>query len=113
MTNYKKLMEYYEKAKVAICHASSGPLIYTVKYELPAIVIPRRKHLGEAWADHQLRTVKALITAKEPMRQFLFEVEELEAAIRFALEHQVGKLKYTTGKSQITTLHDAVREACT
>jgi len=104
-------LKYYQECDLIVSHASSGPLIYAAKFLKPIILVPRRKHLGEAVADHQIDTINALRTVEDSNRVILDDLENLPLEINNMLniktEHQVNP-----STKWLTRLHEGIRESC-
>ncbi len=45
--------EFFQKARVVVCHAGIGSIIQALNYEKPFIVVPRLKRFHEHNSDHQ------------------------------------------------------------
>jgi UDP-N-acetylglucosamine transferase subunit ALG13 len=51
---FDELAEHARRARVVVCHAGVGSIMLARRCGHRPIVVPRRRHLGEAVDDHQL-----------------------------------------------------------
>lgn len=54
------LAEHTREARVVVCHAGVGSIMLARRYGHRSIVVPRRRHHGEAVDDHQLFLARRL-----------------------------------------------------
>lgn len=74
-------IEYIRKAKLVISHAGIGTIILCKKYNIPIIVLPRRKKFGEHGTDHQLEIARILEKRSDNCVFIIFHEDQLENKI--------------------------------
>ena len=76
----KQLILEIKKANVVVAHAGAGNIISVLAEKKPLVIVPRRKKFDEHTDDHQTELAKVL--AKEGKCASVFEINELEKAIK-------------------------------
>ncbi|MGH2745050.1 MAG: glycosyltransferase, partial [Thermoleophilaceae bacterium] len=72
------------EARVVVCHAGVGSIMLARRCGHRPIVVPRRRHLGEAVDDHQLVLARRL--AQSGLVTLVEDESELGAAVRAPAE---------------------------
>jgi UDP-N-acetylglucosamine transferase subunit ALG13/glycosyltransferase involved in cell wall biosynthesis len=82
---FREADDLIRQARLVISHAGTGTIMRARKYGVPVIIVPRRKKYNEHYNDHQLEICEALLREPREHIHVLFELAQLEAAIRKAL----------------------------
>jgi len=82
--SYEESLEYFRNARLVIGHCGAGTIINALGFGKPLIVIPRLFKFNEHGDDHQLDM--AALLEQSQTAQVVYDVEDLEAAIRNTLE---------------------------
>jgi UDP-N-acetylglucosamine transferase subunit ALG13 len=82
--SYEESLGYFRKAELVIGHCGAGTIINALGSGKPLIVIPRLLEFNEHADDHQLDL--AALLEKSQIARVVYDVEDLEAVIRNALE---------------------------
>lgn len=59
-TEFERMKELTEEARVVVTHAAAGAILLGLQMEKPLVLVPRRKMYNEVYDDHQLELTKAL-----------------------------------------------------
>lgn len=59
-TEFERMKELTEEARVVVTHAAAGAILLGLQMEKPLVLVPRRKMYHEHFDDHQLELTKAL-----------------------------------------------------
>ena len=78
-TSEKVMSDYYEKARLIVCHAGVGTIIEAAKHRKPVIVVPRRSDYSEHYDNHQLEIAEA--ASKAGMVTKVDDIQLLAATI--------------------------------
>ena len=80
---FGRVHNYMREATLVVGQASTGAVLMSRQYGKPLIVVPRDAVRNESIDDHQFQTVRSL-DGRSRMVEVVYEVENLEAAIRRA-----------------------------
>jgi UDP-N-acetylglucosamine transferase subunit ALG13 len=80
---FGKVHGYIRESMLVVGQASTGAVLMSRQYGKPLIVVPRDCARNEILDDHQLQTARSL-EGRSRMIEVVYEVENLEAAIRRA-----------------------------
>lgn len=59
-TDEAEVQEWLSEARVVVSHGGAGSVLNTLQAGKPLVVVPRRKHFGEVFDDHQLELAETL-----------------------------------------------------
>jgi len=79
---YEKMLEFYNKADVIVCHAGAGTLLEALSFGKPIVVVPRLKKFDEHVDDQQLELAEALENMEKAIA--VYDIENLKDAIQKA-----------------------------
>ena len=86
--DHGQVLDYFRGAKLVIAHCGTGTVISALSSGSRLIVVPRRAHLAEHSDDHQMEIARFL--EKEDLAEVVYEVEDLDAAVKAALAGSPG-----------------------
>lgn len=90
------LEKYINKCSVMITHGGLGSIMAGIEAGKPVIAVPRRKMFNEHTDDHQLQIVKE--AKRYGVVIPIYDIEDLEGAIKKAKTLKVKKRKYKAVK---------------
>jgi beta-1,4-N-acetylglucosaminyltransferase len=101
-------VEYIQRSDLVVSHAGIGTVILCKKYEIPILILPRRKKNGEHMNDHQLEIAKALENKENENIHIIYEEDQLKDGILKIL--QEGRKKTAEKKAGKANLVKAIKE---
>ena len=89
--SYQENLSYFQRASLVVGHGGTGTILNALRFQVPIIVVPRRHHYGEHVDDHQVELAQRLVGNE--LRKVVYDVEDLESAVREMLDRgkKVGK----------------------
>ena len=104
-------IEYIQKSELVVSHAGIGTIILCKQYQIPILILPRRKAFAEHMNDHQLEIAQALEKRKNENIYVVYQEDQLkESILRILKEEMKRSLKSDAGKTNlIKTIRDFVR----
>lgn len=103
----EELEEYIEQASFIITHAGVGTILDCLKRNKKVIAIPRLSKYNEHTNDHQVQIVEEF--SKEKFILSIYEVDELENAIKSLKEFKPAKYK-TNNKNMVKLIDDYIEK---
>jgi len=108
-TSYQESLSYFQKASLVVGHGGIGTILNALRFQVPIVVVPRRRHYGEHFDDHQVELSQQLVGNE--LIKVVYDIEDLESAVKEMLEKgkKVGQRKTSPEKEiLIKTLRDFV-----
>jgi UDP-N-acetylglucosamine transferase subunit ALG13 len=91
-TSYQENLSYFQMASLVIGHCGIGTILNALRFQKPIIVVPRRIEFGELTRDdHQVEIARRL--EGKGLIEVVYEVEDLEFAVKRALEKESKAIK--------------------
>lgn len=85
----KDMDRFYATSKVVVCHAGIGSIISVMKFNKPAILVPRKRVLNEHIDDHQAEIAKFM----ENKMRVVYDIDDLEILLRDISSIPIPKFK--------------------
>lgn len=91
--SFGRAHRYLRESTLVVGQASTGAVLMSRQYGKPLILVPRDAARNEILDDHQFQTARSL-EGRSRMIEVVYEVGDLEAAIRRAEAKALGGMTY-------------------
>jgi beta-1,4-N-acetylglucosaminyltransferase len=72
---------YMQRSRLVVSHAGIGTIILCREYDIPLLILPRRKGYREHMNDHQMEIAKALEKRRDENIHVVYQEDQLEEII--------------------------------
>jgi beta-1,4-N-acetylglucosaminyltransferase len=96
----KDIEEFYDGARVIVCHAGGGSILTALQHDKPLVLVPRIKSYGEVFDDHQLEIARQMESRGATV---VYDISNLKPAIDKA---NAGAPKLAAGGNLVGALKE-------
>ena len=107
-------IECIRRSALVVSHAGIGTIILCKEYQIPILILPRRKAFAEHMNDHQLEIARALDERKNENIYVVYQEDQLKEKILNIMKEGIkNPLKKDAGKTNlIKSLRNFMNKIC-